>query len=233
MLIRNVSCMQDIQQSQSASVPDQSVASRGLKRSDVVAILVIGEIFALLLPQIFRANSLVLPGLVMKPLPVVMPLVALFFLWGSTVLGRKRPALFQLGKYAAVGFFNTAVNFAVINQLSIKTGVTKGLGAGLITGVGFTVAVVNSYFWNKYWTFSKNGARGVKGGEFIQFVIVSLVGLVLSGGFVTLVTQFVKPAFGLNARQWLNFANVLAIFISLAWNFTGYKFIVFRERKVS
>ncbi|MDO8558117.1 MAG: GtrA family protein [bacterium] len=209
----------------------QPVASRGLKLSDTIAILVIGELFAWLLMVVRKGAELAVPQAIMYSLPIVMPLVALGCLWVMAILGRRRPTLFQLGKYAAIGFFNTALDFAIFNSLVLLTNIEpRGARAGLLTTISFTIAVINSYLWNKYWTFRSKGPARV--GEFAQFVVVALVGLVLVSGFLTVMTKFIEPPYGLNIRQWANAVKVMSIFISLAWNFSGYKFIVFRTKKV-
>ncbi len=201
-----------------------------LKKSDIAAILIIGEIFAWLLMVVRRGAELNVPDAIMYSLPIVMPLAALGCLWVLATLGRKRPMLFQLGKYAAIGFFNTALDFAIFNSLVLATNIEpKGARAGFLTAISFTIAVINSYLWNKYWTFRSRGPARV--GEFAQFVIVSLVGLVLVSGFLTVMTKYIEPPYGLNIRQWANVVKVMSIFISLAWNFAGYKFLVFREKK--
>lgn len=200
-----------------------------LKVSDIVSVLVIGETFAWLLMPLRKSLGVAVPSPVLFLLPVLLPLIALFLLWVFAVLGRRRPSVFQVGKYAAVGFLNTAVDFAVVNVLVLATGIVSGLKLGLLNSVSFALAVVNSYFWNKYWTFSVR-REGIRGGEFAQFVIVSLVGLFLNSGFVSAVTAYLAPPFGLTPQQWVNLVKAMAIFINLVWNFSGYKFIVFRDK---
>ena len=215
---------------QAVATQPNAVASRGLKKSDVIAILLIGEVFALLLMVIRKSVGIAVPQPIMYSLPILMPLVALFCLWVMSVLGRKRPVLFQVGKYAAIGFFNTGIDLGVFNAMVLATRLEpRGIVAGGFSSVSFTIAVINSYFWNKYWTFRKEG--GAKMGEFMQFVIVSLIGLIINFLYVSGMTKYINPFYGLNAQQWANVVKVTGIFISLAWNFTGYKFMVFRERK--
>ncbi|MDP3963256.1 MAG: GtrA family protein [bacterium] len=204
-------------------------ASPTLSRFDIFAILVIGGIFGGLLIPITRSVKLFLPSAIIYALPIVMPFIALGCLWVMATLGRRRASLFQLGKYAAIGFFNTALDFGIINLLSVMTGINKGIGVGALNSVSFAIAVTNSYFWNKYWTFKANGSA--KSSEFVQFVIVSLIGLIINSGFVTALTTYVAPPGGLDAQQWLNAVKAISIVISLLWNFTGYKYIVFRNQK--
>jgi putative flippase GtrA len=201
-----------------------------LKVSDIVCILAIGEAFALLVMVIRRNLGVQVPEGILYSLPIIVPLAALFCLWAMAMLGRKKPVLFQIGKYAAIGFLNTGIDLGVFNALVIASNIDpKGIKAGLLSACSFTVAVVNSYLWNKYWTFRDKGKA--KGSEFMQFVIVSLIGLLLNFVYVSAVTNYVNPPFDLNLKQWANLVKFMGIFISLAWNFVGYKFIVFKEKK--
>ena len=211
------------------TAPVQAVSSGKLSRFDIFAILLIGGVFGWLLIPITKSVRLAVPDGWLYALPAVMPPIALMCLWVLARLGRRRLGFFQLGKYAAIGFFNTALDFGIINLLSLATGITKGIGVGFINAASFTVAVVNSFFWNKYWTFRSPG--GSRSAEFVQFVIVSLVGLLINSAFVAAMTTYVVPPWELDGRQWLNAVKAMAIVISLLWNFTGYKFIVFRNRK--
>ena len=200
-----------------------------LRVSDIISILVIGEAFALLLMLIRKSVDIQVPDIAIKALPYLMPLVALACLWFTAWLGKKRPTFFQLGKYAAIGFFNTGVDFGVFNAMVLLTNMEpRGLTAGLFSAISFTIAVANSYFWNKFWTFRDKGSA--KAGEFMQFVIVSLIGLIINFLYISVMTKFIEPPYGMNAQQWANAVKVTGILISLAWNFTGYKYIVFRDR---
>lgn len=206
------------------------VSNRQLSRNDIIAILVIGEVFAWLLIVLRKSIAIPVPGFIISVLPVLMPLVALFCLWAFSVLGRKRPTLFQLGKYAAVGFMNTAVDFVVINIMVLWTGIVEGLQLGLINSVSFAIAVTNSYLWNKYWTFKDAKKEGASKVEFAQFAVVSLVSLLINSVYVGAMTTYIAPPFNMTPEQWVNLVKAFGIFVALATNFTGYKLFVFRAR---
>lgn len=84
---------------------------------------------------------------------------------------------FQLVRFAGIGFLNTAVDYAVFNFVAAWAGVYTGGGAGLISGVSFTIAVFHSYFWNKYWAFGKrDGAQEKLVQNLGQFVTAAALG---------------------------------------------------------
>jgi len=152
----------------------------------------------------------------------------------------KYPGLGQFFKFIVVGFMNTAIDFLVLNFLMWQTGIYQGKWIISLNAISFSIAISNSYFWNKYWTFRAKGPA-VAPLEMSQFLIVSLIGTVINSGVIFGLTTYIPPAFGLgrelwpvsnalrSAAGWANFAKVMATGLSLIWNFLGYKFVVFRR----
>lgn len=181
------------------------------------------------LTGVFAVPTLVNLGLkgwpVLMLLPLASALVFILGMWLGGFLSRWLSFFFQLSKFAAVGFLNTAIDFGVLNLLSAATGVTSGFIVGGVNVPGFGAAVVNSYVWNKYWVFK--GREGAAR-DFPKFIAVSLVGLFLNSAFVVFMTTYIPPAFGLGDEAWLNLAKIMATVLIFLWNFLGYKFLVFR-----
>ena len=148
----------------------------------------------------------------------------------AQLIGRKFKIVSQLAKYALVGIANTAVDFGILNLLAWVIGKYEGGIVGILNVVSFIVAVIHSYFWNKFWTFeNKKKVNTVI--QFIQFVIVSIIGMLINTVIVYAMSTLVQPACGLGPKAWLNIAKVIATIASLIWNFIGYKLIVFKEVK--
>ena len=122
---------------------------------------------------------------------------------------------------------NTAIDFAILNSLMWWTGIYSGASIILLNIVSFSIAVFNSYFWNKYWTFKD--LDKVEAKEFSQFILVTLIGLAINSSIVYGITTLVSPMFGISPELWANLAKVAATGFSLIWNFIGYKFIVFNR----
>ena len=152
-------------------------------------------------------------------------------LWVAQYFSRWITFLRQFGKFAAVGFLNTAIDFGTLNALSMFTGITGGLVIGGVNVPGFTLAVLNAYLWNKFWVFGAAHQTGGVFNDFPKFLVVSGTGLLVNSGMVIFLTTFVSVSF-LSPALWLNISKVMATVFSLVWNFTGYKFIVFREASV-
>lgn len=135
---------------------------------------------------------------------------------------------FQFLKFLVVGVFNTVIDFAVLNVLSYATGIYAGTGIIGLNIVSFLVAVTNSYFWNKFWTF-RHGLP-VRAREYSKFMAVNLGGAVINSGIVYVITTVAGPFGGIHPQLWLNVAKVVALPVSTIWNFLGAKRFIFRHR---
>ena len=70
------------------------------------------------------------------------------------------------------------------------------------------------------------------GHQFITFLVVSIIGLLLNSLVVVVATHYLSPLLsghGINADTIKNIAKALATGVSLVWNFIGYKLIVFKK----
>lgn len=134
----------------------------------------------------------------------------------------------QFSKFVLIGGINTAIDFAVLNIEIKLTGITSGSGLFVLNTISFLVAVINSYFMNKYWTF-QDVTRNREETKFAQFIAVSLAGSGINSSIVAGITTFIAPVFGISPVLWANVAKLLATGISLVWNFVGYKLFVFKK----
>ena len=140
---------------------------------------------------------------------------------------QKFPTLFQFIKFAAVGVLNTAIDFGILNLLMWGFGIYKGSWIFLFNVISFSAAAANSYFINKYWTFGE--LSKIRAGQFVKFFIISVVGALINSGIVFAITTFIPPAFGLGEGLWANLAKLVATAVAWIWNFTMYKFVVFKK----
>ncbi|MBI5045774.1 MAG: GtrA family protein [Candidatus Niyogibacteria bacterium] len=157
---------------------------------------------------------------------VGMPVAWVIGLFLVRKIAGTRLWMYQAAKFIVTGFLNTALDFGVLNLLSFMTGIYSGVNIIFLNSVSFAVAVSNSYFWNKYWTFGQKG--GARVGEFATFVIVAFIGLLVNSGVVFVITTYVPRLDGIDPALLENIAKALATGFSLIWNFVGFKFIVFK-----
>ena len=124
--------------------------------------------------------------------------------------------LWQAARFSAVGVLNTAVDAALYLAL------TRWLGLGGLRTVAkvisYAVGTVNSFYWNRSWTFQ---SRARVAATFVPFVLASLLALAINAGIMylslRLFDQYDLPALA------------LATAVTLLWNFSVSKFLVFRR----
>ena len=162
-----------------------------------------------------------------------------FGLFVSYYIGKKLRVIWQLAKFAVIGFMNTLFDLGMLSLLllifreyfHIESKEIFFIGLtfySLFKGMSFIIANINSYYWNKFWTFEQKVQK--KGGvEFLQFFIVSIVGLIINVIVASYVFKNVPPIGGLNSDQWGLIGAMAGSASGLAWNFIGYKFIVFKK----
>lgn len=149
---------------------------------------------------------------------------------------------FQLFKCIIVGVSNTLVDFIVFNGLLFLTGVDRqGKEVVILMGISFCFAVTNSFIWNKNWTF-KNKTKNYKElrRQIFIFFIISLGGLAINLAAGNFVVNNIGPRWGVSIFSnagiqletakliWANIGKACGVFITVIWNFTGYKLIVFK-----
>ncbi|MGD0613127.1 MAG: GtrA family protein [Anaerolineales bacterium] len=131
----------------------------------------------------------------------------------------QKPSLLwlkQAVKFGMVGVLNTVVDLGTYFVL------TRWLGmAGLpvaAKSISYGVGILNSFFWNKTWTFRSNASTWK---TLIPFILVSLAGLAMNTGGMQL------GLYVLHLPELV--ALALATVFTLAWNFVFSKFVIFRK----
>jgi putative flippase GtrA len=115
-------------------------------------------------------------------------------------------------KFAIVGAIGMVVD---LTMLTISREVL-GLPLSVAVAVGFTVAVISNFTWNRLWTFPESRQRPIAG-QLVQFTIVNIIGL----GINELIVLGLHPLFLLATHDPLAYlaAKVIAIGVVLFWNY--------------
>ncbi len=129
--------------------------------------------------------------------------------------------------FAIIGFINSVVDFSIINILSAITHVFSGPLIILFNVISFSIAVTNSYFLNKRWTFHQSGGTV---GQFFGFILVNIGGVFINTTIVYFFTTFIPPIGAVHPQAWLNIGKIIALPISTFWNFFGMKFFIFQKK---
>jgi len=88
----------------------------------------------------------------------------------------RQPIILQLLRFIAIGAINTAIDFIIFNTLSKFLGIESGVPLGLVNIAGFIVAMVQSYFWNRYWAFGDSSNSAVRVSAVRELLRLMLVG---------------------------------------------------------
>lgn len=182
------------------------------------------------------------PDLYDKYAMAVVPLFFVLVPFGLLVsyyIGKKLRIIWQLAKFVVIGVLNTLVDLGVLSlitfvfkdYLNIESTQIVILGIAfysLFKGTSFIIANINSYYWNKYWTFEQSAVQKTRA-EFIQFFVVSVIGFTINIVLASYVFKGIEPIAGLNSDQWGLIGAMAGSIAGLAWNFLGYKFVVFKK----
>lgn len=117
-------------------------------------------------------------------------------------------------KYAFVGIMGTFIDLAAL-YLLVEYARLEVIPASIVS---FLLAVINNFILNKIWTFQNKSTNYRK--LFIKFLIVSVVGLLLTIACMYILVHVIKI--------WYMFAKIITSIIVLTWNFLGNKFWTFK-----
>jgi len=201
-------------------------------KKDIIYSLICGEltswflIFIIKNPYIEEFRALAKMESLVWILPILFPIIFVLGALIGQAISKFVRVIFQIVKFLEVGVLNTFIDIGILNLLVWQTGITSGGWLAPLNTISFLFAATNSYYWNKFWTFKKK--KETKGGEFLQFLLISVIGWGINTGIVVLGTTFLTPIAAFSAGAWVNIVKLAATFISMAWNFIGYKFIVFK-----
>jgi putative flippase GtrA len=144
-------------------------------------------------------------------------------------LGRQRVGLLvQLLRFCIVGGLNTFVDVLAFNLL------VWGLpthDSGLLVvynSLAFTIGAVNSFCWNKLWTFKQRSSA--TNGQVTRFVLVTSLGIICNDAFLWLATTILN-SLSLNGFLWVNVAKISAIAGSVGVSYIGMRFSVFTKNE--
>jgi len=118
-------------------------------------------------------------------------------------------------RFCCVGGLNTAIDFGIFSLLNSIFGVNYIISQI----VSYSSGTLNSYFFNKFWTFNDTKTSKKTTKEIVQFVVVNTTSLGVSlVGLSILMNNNFMNAF---------FAKIIAMVLAQVVNFLGYRFWVF------
>ena len=202
-------------------------------KSEFIKSIILGLISGIFLVTILKnlqqEHSLIL-SLVDHWYLVILFVCSCLAVWvyGFYFFASKWPTAMQFGKFIAVGQSNAAIDIGILNLLILITDIDSGLYYSLFKATSFIFAVVNSFMWNKFWSFDSKEKDGM-GRQFVIFIAVSLVGLVINVSVASFVVNYIGPQWGISSKLWANVGVLSSTIFNIIWDFYGYKRFVFKK----
>jgi putative flippase GtrA len=139
----------------------------------------------------------------------------------SSVTGLSAKEITRFLKFAIVGAIGMVVDLAVLTF----SREVLGLSLSVAVGLGFMVAVLSNFTWNRLWTFPESRDRPVAT-QMGQFAFINLIGL----GLNELIVLGLHPLFSeflVDPPAYLA-AKVIAIGVVLFWNYGANRIWTYR-----
>jgi putative flippase GtrA len=201
-----------------------------VKKIDIILALITGEGVAWLFVWLIKNSpSINLPFLNWL-LPVLFPIMAVIAIWISYLIGKKFLFVYQLAKFILIGAFFAIFDLIILNILLEYFGISKNetVKYAAFVATSFVIATTVKYAADKYWAFEKTG-REKMGMEFGKFFAITLISGVIQTAVASFLFAFLSSSSGTNELVAGNIGKIGGIIIASAWNFIGYKFIVFKK----
>lgn len=123
------------------------------------------------------------------------------------------PKIQQFFKFGVVGFSGLAIDFTITYLLKDQLLINQYWA----NAIGFALAVINNYLFNKFWTFKNRNNNHAR--QFIRFALIAIIGLGLNTLCILGLQQLHVPFY---------LAKFMAIAIVFLWNFKANATITFK-----
>jgi len=210
-----------------------SKSATNYNRSELLKSIILGLIsgvFLVIVLSSLKNDSEIASKLSDHKVLVVLFVCLCLIIWvyGFYFFASKWATALQFGKFIAVGQSNAAIDIGIFNLLILLTNIDSGIYFSVFKGTSFIFALINSFLWNKFWSFESKEKHGM-GKQFIKFLAVSAVGLIINVSVASFVVNYVGPQWGLSTRLWANVGVLSSAVFNIIWDFYGYKVLVFKK----
>jgi putative flippase GtrA len=131
---------------------------------------------------------------------------------------------FEFIRFGIVGFFNTVIDYGMMNLLMFWLKINQGSGFTAIKTFSIITAVIFSYYANLYWTFKlKKGNTS----QLFQFVVLSIITIGVNVWFASYLVNYINVPF--NKYLWANIASFIGAIIAIMMRYFGSR-IIFKSK---
>lgn len=120
-------------------------------------------------------------------------------------------------KFGVVGVVGIFIDFFITWLCKEKLQLNKYVA----NSIGFSIAVINNFLLNRYWTFKFNNQTFTQ--QFLQFAIICIIGLIINNLLLYVLNRYIKLNFYL--------LKLFVIGIVFFWNFFMNKMFTFHPLK--
>jgi putative flippase GtrA len=162
---------------------------------------------------------------------VFFAIIAPIALYILSLISKYVKVAYQFGKFAAVGSSNTFLDIGLLNlaimTMDLKEGTTKFFIVATSTAI---VSTVNSYLWNKFWTFEAGKREEKRLWEIVKFYAVTGAAALVNGAITSFATVQIVGG-QTSGSLAATVGKIIGILSAFLINFLGYKFIVFKKEE--
>ena len=137
---------------------------------------------------------------------------------------RRITAPWQIVRFGIVGVLNTIVDIIALNILLWRFPTHDANLLLFYNSIAYMLGALNSFGFNKYWTFKHNQA--VTGSEIFRFAIVNIIGILCNDGIIWSVASILHTVIA-NHVLWANASKGCAIIGTTSVSYLGMRLWVF------
>ena len=136
----------------------------------------------------------------------------------------RNRTIWQFVRFGLVGCVNTTIDLLVLNCLLWLWPGQVMARLLLVNTIAYACGAINSFFFNRYWTFQLTGRP--KGREGARFLLMTLATMACNDLILWFMGNILHPAH-LNPTLWTNISKVAAIGGTILASYLGIRLWVF------
>lgn len=212
-----------------------------MKLTDILLALIFGRIIGFLAGDFLREWGIGIGFYLGLLIWVGFPLFSLWCLWIASLIGKKLLFVFQGAKFSLIGAVGTIIDLKIFEWLEWALFLIIPASYFLTKSISFIISTILRYLGNKYWAFREHESlsefefdlaqeddKDIKK-EVAQFFLITSVGLLINIISFYGFAKMLGPQFNLPEGIWIKCSVIFAALSSAVWNFSGYKFFVFKK----
>ena len=134
--------------------------------------------------------------------------------------------IWQFVRFGLVGCVNTTIDLLILNGLLWLWPGQNIARLLLFNTIAYACGVLNSFVFNRYWTFQRTGRPKAREGA--RFLLVTLAAIVCNDLILWLMSKILLPVH-LNPTLWTNISKVAAIGGTILVSYLGMSLWVFMQ----